>query len=159
MIPRLPHKVILLSHNLAFQICDNNYRLSGPALSNFVYFFNVHTRTRENTHVGEISHTYNTTIIIMTGKGKGKRSRKQTNKGGSGVSPPEKRTSRAARKKNNTIQATISEWVMDDDDTHSRLTHEHINNDHMLPTKPSTSHTLPANRPHTYELPASRFLI
>ena len=64
----------------------------------------------------------------MNGKGKGKRSREQTNKGGSGVTPPEKRTSRAVRKKNNTIQTTISEWVMDDDDIQSQITHDHINN-------------------------------
>ena len=45
---------------------------------------------------------------------------------------------------------------MDDDDTHSQLIHDHINNYHMLPTKPSTSHTLPANTPHTYEIPISQ---
>ena len=92
----------------------------------------------------------------MNGKGKGKRSREQTNKGSSGVTPPEKRTSRAVRKKNNTIQTTISEWVMDDDDIQSRLTHDHINNEHIEPTTPSTSHPLTANTPHISELPISQ---
>ena len=45
---------------------------------------------------------------------------------------------------------------MDDDDIQSQLTHDHINNDHMLPTKPSTSHTSSANTPQTYGLPISR---
>ena len=53
----------------------------------------------------------------------------------------------------NNTTIIISEWVMDDDATHSQLTHDHINNEHMLPTTPSTSRPLPANTPHTSELP------
>ena len=89
----------------------------------------------------------------MNGKDKDKHSREQTNKGGSGVTSPEKRTSRAVRKKNNTIQTTISEWVMDDDDIHSQLTHDPINNEHIQPTTPSTSHPLTTNTPPISELP------
>ena len=56
--------------------------------------------------------------------GKGKRPREQSCKGGSGVTPPpqEKRTSRAIRKRKNTIQTALSEWVTDDDATHSQPT-------------------------------------
>ena len=56
--------------------------------------------------------------------GKGKRPREQSCKGGSGVTPPpsEKRTSRAIRKRKNTIQTSLSEWVTDDDPTHSQPT-------------------------------------
>ena len=79
--------------------------------------------------------TTHTSDSIMAGKGKGKRPREQTSKGGSGVSPPEKRTSRAVQKKNNTIQTTISEWVMDDEATHSQLTEEHINSEEMNPLR------------------------
>ena len=65
-----------------------------------------------------------------------------------GFHPPEKRTSRVVRKNNNTIQTTISEWIMDDDDPHSQLTHDHSNNEHIQPTTPSTSHPLTANTTH-----------
>ena len=63
----------------------------------------------------------------MAGKGKGKCPHEQISKGGSSVSAPEKRTSRAVQKNNNTIQTTISEWVMYDEATLSKLTEEHIN--------------------------------
>ena len=88
----------------------------------------------------------------MSGKGKHNRS----NKGGSGILPHEKRTSRDVRKKSNPIQTTISEWVMDGDDTHSQLTHDHINNEHILPTMPSTSHPLSSNTSHISELSISQ---
>ena len=56
----------------------------------------------------------------MAGKGKEKRTREQTSKGNSGVSPPEKRQSWVSRKKKNVIQTSISEWIMDDDNVKSR---------------------------------------
>ena len=62
----------------------------------------------------------------MAGKGKGKRTREQTIKGNSGVSPPEKRQSRVSRKKKNVIQTSISEWIMDDDNVKSRVSANNI---------------------------------
>ena len=59
-------------------------------------------------------------LTIMAGKGK--RPREQSCKGGSGATPPEKRTSRVIRKRKNTIQTSLSEWVTDDDATHSQPT-------------------------------------
>ena len=67
----------------------------------------------------------------MAGKGKGKRTREQTSKGNSGVSPPEKRQSRVSRKKKNVIQTSISEWIMDDDNVKSR---DSANNIDITPT-------------------------
>ena len=56
----------------------------------------------------------------MAGKGRGKRSRDQISKESSGVSPPVKKASVAIRRKRNTVQTSISEWIRDDDVTHSQ---------------------------------------
>ena len=45
---------------------------------------------------------------------RGKRQREQTTKGGSGISPPTKKTSTAIRRRKDTLQTSISDWIVDD---------------------------------------------
>ena len=56
----------------------------------------------------------------MPAKGRGKRQREQTNREVSGITPPKKKTSVAFRRRKNTVQTSISEWITDDDVTHSK---------------------------------------
>ena len=49
-----------------------------------------------------------------SGKGKGKRPREQRQ---SGISPPKKRQTKPVKKRSNTLQTTLSEWVHDDEGT------------------------------------------
>ena len=76
----------------------------------FVYYIVKATTTHGHFFPTKVKgeHTCNNSIIIMTGKGKGKRSRHQTNKGGSRVSPHEKRISRMVRKMSTTV-STIAD--------------------------------------------------
>ena len=81
----------------------------------------------------------------MAGKGRGKRSRDQTSKDSSGITPPVKKSSVAIRRKK-TVQTSISEWITDDDITQSRR-----NTEENTPAPQQTPPSLPpiASQPDT----------
>ena len=76
--------------------------------------------------------------MVGKGKGKGKRPRELTSYGNSGVSPPEKITSRVSRTKINVIQTSISEWLTDDDITNSHVSPNDINITSLMPLSQPT---------------------
>ena len=82
----------------------------------------------------------------MVGKKSKKRTREQATKGNSGISTPNKRagTAKTLRRRSNTIQTTISEWVLDEElpmsqynsaDPHTQklLTHTNTQQSRSLP--------------------------
>ena len=85
----------------------------------------------------------------MVGKKSKKRTREQATKGNSGISPPNKRagTAKTVRRRRNTIQTTISEWVLDEELPMSQYNsagpHTQAADPHKYTTKPiTTDHVL-----------------
>ena len=76
---------------------------------------------------------------------RGKRQREQTTKGGSGISPPNKKASTAIRRRKDTIQTSISEWIIDDSITHSQSVAAPINK----ATTTTSPHETPNTPPHS----------
>ena len=83
-----------------------------------------------------------------------KRTRKQTTKGNSGISPPTKRAGTAKtvrmRSRSNTIQTTLSEWVLDEElpmsQYNSANPHTQAADPHKYTTKPITTNPTPNHK-------------
>ena len=85
----------------------------------------------------------------MVGKKSKKRTREQATKGNSGILPPNKRagTAKTVRRRSNTIQTTISEWVLDEELPTSQYNsagpHTQAADPHKYTTKPITTTPTP----------------
>ena len=77
--------------------------------------------------------------------GKGKRVRDHTNKGRSGIMPPEKRV---IRKSKNVVQTSISEWMTDYDITHSQRISGLTDLENGSTTNPKTPDVTPSQSSH-----------
>ena len=77
--------------------------------------------------------------------GKGKRARDQTTRGGSSISPPKKRTMKAAKRN---LQPTISEWLTDDEIVCSQVSPTDKHEEKPPTPSPTIQHT-PTSTQHS----------